>query len=107
MDEAPARATMETGIAAPALLVRAVKYDPNWIVTANGKPLELLRVNGIFQGVVIPTGAQRIEWNYHPSRRPVWAALAGRLVFLLVLGCWILSGLAREPAPAVGRKKGA
>lgn len=105
--DAPAAATLDTRLDAPALLVRAVKYDADWTVTANGNRLDLLRVNGIFQGAVIPAGTQRIEWRYRPPRLPVWAALAGRLAVLLALGYWILSGGAREPGPVAGGKKAA
>jgi uncharacterized membrane protein YfhO len=96
--ESPARAVMRTETDRPALLVRAVKYDPDWRVTAGGKPLELLRVNGIFQGAVIPAGSQTVEWSYRPSRTPVWLAVAGRLTLLLGLGVWFGRGR-REAAP--------
>lgn len=92
VSEAPASAVLETRLDAPALCVRAVKYDPDWIVTSNGKRLELLRVNSLFQGAVIPSGSNRVEWRYRPDRFPLIAAMAGRVLFLLGAGLWLARG---------------
>ncbi len=40
----------------PALLVINQAFDPGWSARVDGKPLRILRVNAVVQGVVVPPG---------------------------------------------------
>lgn len=47
----------------PRLLVIANAYNPDWGVYIDGKQQKLLRVNYVFQGVVVPPGTHRVEFS--------------------------------------------
>ncbi|MEM7391755.1 MAG: hypothetical protein AAF492_05340, partial [Verrucomicrobiota bacterium] len=71
---------------ASALLVRAVKHHPHVKVTVDGQPAELLRVNYLFQGVLVPAGPHRVVFKYDPPQRGLIISLAGRICLLMALG---------------------
>jgi len=79
----------------PALLVINQAFDPGWSARVDGKPLRILRVNAVVQGVVVPPG-------FVAGRLPVSAPglLAGGCIsaaaaLLLAGGClW-----PRRPGP--------
>ncbi|MED5371978.1 MAG: hypothetical protein VX899_13250 [Myxococcota bacterium] len=48
------------------LLVLADRYDRDWEVQVDGEPAELLRVAGLFRGVLVPPGAQQVRFDYRP-----------------------------------------
>ena len=47
----PKQIVFATNATAPSVLLLNDKYDPNWRVTVDGKPAELLRCNYIMRGV--------------------------------------------------------
>jgi hypothetical protein len=85
--DAPAEAEIAVETPVDALLVRTTKHDTDWIVRIDGVPAELLRVDFIFQGVVVPAGSHTLEFVYRPDRTPLVLAGAGRLAWL---GAWIV-----------------
>ncbi len=78
-----AEATVETD--RPTLLVRSVRYDPDWDVLLDGNPAPVLRTNYCFQGVLVPKGRHTVRFRYNPSLRPLYVAAAGRLGLLVLL----------------------
>lgn len=70
---------------APGLLVHAVKFDPNWKVCIDDQPTTLLRANYLFQGVFIPSGSHRIEFDFSPTISSLKISLAGRIALLVAL----------------------
>jgi hypothetical protein len=65
-------------------LVVTDNYSPGWTATVNGQDQPVLRVNGTFRGVCIPSpGRYDVSWRYRP---PLWnvslwmAALGGLIV---------------------------
>jgi hypothetical protein len=57
------------GVDAPAAGVVVLKdsYFPGWRVSVNGKSEQLVRVNGIVRGVVVPRAGQyQVEFDYRP-----------------------------------------
>jgi hypothetical protein len=73
---------------APSVLLLNDKFDPNWRVTVDGKPAELLRCNFIMRGVYLTSGAHTVEFEFElPSvslyvTYAAWATGCGLLVFL-------------------------
>ncbi len=51
---------------APALLVLTDSYDPDWIATRNGEPVEILPADALFRGVPLPPGTWEVEFRYRP-----------------------------------------
>ncbi|TAN35806.1 MAG: hypothetical protein EPN23_10420 [Verrucomicrobia bacterium] len=86
--EVPTEVVLEVDTTAPGWLVRSTKFDADWLVTLDGRPAALTRADFLFQAVHIPAGKHTLEFQYRPSLRATWLALAGRigLIFALVLG---------------------
>lgn len=70
------------------VVVLSESFDPGWRATRNGEAAPVLRANGLFLGVAVPPGQQRIEFTYRPP-----AFLAGLTISLLTLGGLALAGL--------------
>ncbi|MEI9866641.1 MAG: YfhO family protein [Limisphaerales bacterium] len=59
----------------PSVLLLNDKYDPNWRVTVDGKPAELLRCNYIMRGVYLPAGTHTVEFQFSLPLRPMYITL--------------------------------
>ena len=85
---------------APALLVLSQKFNAQWLAewgTGNiWHSAPSVRVNGFFQGVVVPQQAQRVRLSFRPWARYAWFAH----VFFAVAGILVaLRGISRlKPA---------
>jgi len=91
----PAAAAVEVETPAPALLTRATKFDSDWKVRIDGAPAALLRVNAVFQGVVVPAGRHTVDFEYRPDRSSLAVAAAGRAGWL---GLWLVWLVRRRAA---------
>lgn len=49
------------------LLFLSESFDPAWKAYVDGKEVEVMRANYIFQAIVVPGGKQRIEFIYDPK----------------------------------------
>ncbi len=47
-----------------ALLVLADLYYPGWEATLDGRPVQILAVDEIFRGVIVPPGTHQVRLNY-------------------------------------------
>ena len=61
---------------APAVLLLNDKYDPNWHVTVDGKPAELLRCNFLMRGVYLEPGQHTVVFRFSLPNKPVYVTLA-------------------------------
>ena len=66
--------------AAPSVLLLNDKYDPNWRVTVDGKPAELLRCNFIMRGVQLSPGQHVVQFDFSMPNRPLFITLAAIIV---------------------------
>lgn len=66
------------------LLVTSDTHWPGWHARVNGRPAEVVKVNGAFNGVYVPAGKARVELWYWP--REVTHGLVAGLVGLVLLG---------------------
>jgi hypothetical protein len=86
---------------APSVLLLNDKFDPQWNVTVDGKPAELLRCNYLMRGVYLPTAGQHmVEFNFTLPHRPLYVTLAAIGLGMLLCGFLFYSGR-RNPTPAV------
>ncbi|OVE76352.1 hypothetical protein BVX97_01340 [bacterium E08(2017)] len=85
-------ARLKTSADGDGLLLRAERYHPDWKVTIDGKPAELLRSNYHFQAVKVPAGDHDVVFRFSPSLFPLTISVTGRLglIVLLVLGTFII-----------------
>jgi hypothetical protein len=65
---------------APSVLLLNDKYDPNWHVTVDGRPAELLRCNFLMRGVQVPPGAHTVEFDFSFPNKPLFVTLAAMVI---------------------------
>lgn len=94
----PAEATVRVAMDQAGLLVRSVKFDPDWKATVDDKPATIYRANYLFQGVVIPPGQHTVTFVYAPPQTAMAIALVGRGLLLLMVLALILSKRQRQEA---------
>ena len=70
----------------PSVLLLNDKYDPNWRVTVDGKPAELLRCNFLMRGVYLEPGAHTVTFDFSLPNRPLYVTLAALALGLLLCG---------------------
>ena len=85
---------------APSVLLLNDKYDPNWRVTVDGKPAELLRCNFIMRGVYLMPGQHTVEFQFSLSHKPLYITLSAIGVGILLCGFLFISG--RRAVPPAG-----
>jgi hypothetical protein len=83
---APERVEIVTHSAAPALLVLSDSFYPGWTATVAGAPASIKAVNGLFRGVVVPAGEQRVVFTFAPTRLAHRAVAGGRRCDLAAAG---------------------
>lgn len=69
----------------PCLLVRSCKFDPFWRVMINNAKTDILRINYLFQGAVVPAGTHDISLSYHPPINSLTTSIVSRLLLLLLV----------------------
>jgi hypothetical protein len=72
----------------PAILVLADTAASGWRAQVNGTGTPLLKVNGVFRGVVVPSGVSTVTFVYRPI--PFYAGAVVTAVALVVL---VLAGM--------------
>ena len=72
-----------------AILRVSEKFDKDWVAHLDGKPVPVLRVDYIFQGVFVPSGVHEVVLKYSPSSWPLKVQISGMLI-CLVAGIWLL-----------------
>jgi len=76
----------------PSVLLLNDKYDPQWHVTVDGRPSELLRCNFLMRGVYLQPGEHTVEFYYNAPIGPLYVTLAG-IAVAIVLGAslWLMT----------------
>ncbi len=82
---------------APSVLLLNDKYDPNWRVTVDGQPAELLRCNFIMRGVYVPAGQHVIVFQFSLPNKPLYVTLAA--IATLICLWMLLAFLEWKPQP--------
>jgi hypothetical protein len=79
VDDRPGRIAVETHARSPQLLVLSERFHPGWRVETDGRAVATLRVDGDFQGCVVPAGGHRATFRFDPAsyRRGLLLSLAG------------------------------
>lgn len=102
---APKHIVLKANAVSDSILLLNDKYDPNWKVTVDGQPAELLRVNFIMRGVRMPAGAHTIEFVFEPPIGPLYVSIAAIAVGLLLVGLLIVTERRHASAAADPDKK--
>ena len=70
-------------------VVLADAYDPGWVATVDGRPVEVLRADVGFRAVAVPSGPHDVEFRYEPPAVRVGllaSALSAAVVLALSIG---------------------
>jgi hypothetical protein len=84
----------------PSVLLLNDKFDPNWHVTVDGKPVELLRCDFLMRGIYLMPGPHTVEFNFSLPNKPLYITLAALVLGIFLSG--ILAFLTKKcklPAP--------
>jgi Bacterial membrane protein YfhO len=83
----PTRVKLEVTLQSPGLIVLADVFYPGWRLEIDGRPTEILRVDQMMRGAVVPAGSHRLVYTYHPASLVLGIALSavGLLVWLGLL----------------------
>ena len=65
-------AVITCGNSPGGIMVAADAWYPGWQAVVNGRKTDVLRVNFLFKGVVVPPGPVKVEFDYAPGWR-LWA----------------------------------
>ena len=79
----------EVDLDQPALVSLHQQALPGWEVQVDGKVADVVEVDGIFLGVVVPSGHHEIEWRYRPTWL-TWSKWVSIFGLLLTLGLAVL-----------------
>jgi len=50
-----------------SIVVLTDNWHPNWKALLNGKPVEVLKINGAFRGIIVNNGEFDIQLQYEPK----------------------------------------
>ena len=83
----PQQAVLDATLESPGLVVLADVFYPGWVLTIDGKPATIYRVNGLMRGAAVPAGNHRLVYTYKPRSFQVGLFLSAiGLGALLTLG---------------------
>jgi hypothetical protein len=97
----PKTLLFEANAMTPSVLLLNDKYDPQWTVTVDGKPAELLRCNYIMRGVYLAPGVHTVKFQFSMSNKPLFITLAAVIVGFILLG--LLVFLTKKQQSSVGK----
>jgi hypothetical protein len=91
----------------PGVFVVKDSYFPGWVATLNGRPTEVIRVNALVRGVVVPSaGRYEVTMAYRPVAftSGLWIA-AATVALLVALLAWdrVRLGRREDVCPGGGR----
>jgi len=81
----PGRLAVDVFAAGDGLLVLSNVDYPGWQATLDGRPAEIVRADGVLQGVFVPEGAHRVAMAYRPAAVR-WGGWLSALGLLLAAG---------------------
>jgi hypothetical protein len=85
----PNRIRIKVGTTEPVLLVLSDILYPGWKATLDGQATHLYPTDGIFRGVVVPTGSHEITMTFFPSSLSFGMGLAGMALLALVCAVYL------------------
>jgi hypothetical protein len=88
----PKRIELKASAKTGSVLLLNDKFDPNWRVTVDGKPAELLRCNYIMRGVHLTAGEHTVVFSFEPDIRPLYITVAAELLAIVLIGFVIVGG---------------
>ena len=72
----PTRVELEVALRSPGLVILADVFYPGWRLEIDGRPAEILRVDRMMRGAVVPAGPHRLVYTYRPDSLVVGAGFS-------------------------------
>ncbi len=88
---APKRIVLQAKAGIPSVLLLNDRFDPNWKVSVDGKPGNLLRCNYLMRGVYLQPGTHTVEFRFEPPVNTLYVSLGAVLVSVLLIGYLVLT----------------
>jgi len=85
-DIGPERVQVRVTAPDTGILVLADSYDRGWTAAIDGQPAPVLRVNGMFRGVLLQGGEHTVEFAYNPPGIAYGSSIS--LISLGLLALW-------------------
>ena len=92
----PKEIHLSANAATETVLLLNDHWSPNWRVTVNGQPAELLRCNFVMRGVRLPPGQHDIVFRFQPPNTWLYVSLASLLGGFGLLGFIIVDGKKKQ-----------
>ena len=77
--------TLATPSRTPVITVLLDSYHPDWQAIVDGERRSVLRVNGVFRGVLLAPGETQVTFRYEPRWFPWLPATAAAVALIMVL----------------------
>src|SRR5206468_11763797 len=90
LEETPESVHLRVRAPADGYAVLADAYAPGWSATVDGHPAALLRADGLFRAVPVPSGEHTVGMVYRPAS-VIFGLIAGGLGLLVVCAAGILA----------------
>ena len=87
--EIPTRVVLSAEMETAGLVVLGDRWDAGWSATIDGESVDVLRVNHVLRGVVVPPGRHEIVYSFRPVTLSTGAALC-LLALSALAACTIL-----------------
>jgi hypothetical protein len=81
-DDTVIRVAVESN--APGFLLLTDAYYPGWTAAVNGQAMEILQVDGMFRGVMVPSGSSEVVFRFRSQ-----PFQTGRIVTLVASALWL------------------
>lgn len=88
------QAHVTTSFTTPKFLVYNDSYHPQWRVSVNGRPAELVRANYAFKGVWVPAGTHQVHFDFEPFMG-AWLVKFVLVFFYIFCAAWLWLALRR------------
>lgn len=82
----PERVSVDAFVGASGFLVLTDADYPGWKATVDGRPVPILRANGLVRAVVVPEGRHEVTFMYEPESFHAGLARSREAAVLLTLG---------------------
>jgi hypothetical protein len=96
-DVSPSIVDIATAGLPAGLVVLNDQFFKSWNAYADGKKVEVLRVNSIMRGVIIPTGTRSLRFSYEPKLGGLLALSSISLILALAAGAVLNKRLSSAP----------
>jgi hypothetical protein len=88
---APTKIDLSANAVAPSILLLNDKFDPNWRVTVDGQPAELLRCNFLMRGVYLTPGQHTVEFRFSLPHQLLYVTLSAIGIGILLCAYLVIT----------------